>query len=120
MIDLEAIRKALWKKANAYTDLLSAETFSAGKNADRPTVPPEWEHHQPDRFWRVVNGFQLAKEIVALHADLIRTGKAQLIATGCSDRDASAAVWLSLSSGISVWTLMIDSIRYGVLQAAWG
>ncbi|WP_422343435.1 hypothetical protein [Parasphingorhabdus sp.] len=80
--ELETIRNALWKKIDAYTSLLSAETF-ATHNPDRHTVPPEWEYEQPERFWRVVKSFhELAAEIVALHRDLVRTGKAQLIAAG--------------------------------------
>lgn len=77
--ELNAIRQALWQKVDAYTDLLSTETFPT-HNPDRHTVPPEWEHDQPERFWRVVNAFHtLAGEIVALHAELVRTGKKQLI-----------------------------------------
>jgi len=76
---LDTIRKALLEKAEAYVMLLSTETFpthSLGRN----TVPPEWEHEQSVRFWRVVKEFHtLAGEIVALHADLVRTGKAELI-----------------------------------------
>lgn len=77
--ELEALRKALWEKIDAYTSLLATETF-ATHNPDRHTVPPEWELEQPERFWRVVNAFHdLAGEIVALHRDLVRTGKRQLI-----------------------------------------
>lgn len=80
--ELEVIRKALWEKVDAYTGLLAFETFPT-HNPDRHTVPPEWEHEQPDRFWRVVNAFhELAGEIVTLHGDLVRTGKAQLISSG--------------------------------------
>ncbi|WP_342151260.1 hypothetical protein [Methylorubrum sp. SB2] len=78
--ELEEIRRALWDKVNSYTDLLATETFPT-RHPDRHTVPPEWEHEQPERFWRVVKKFhELAGEIVTLHRDLIRTGKAQLIA----------------------------------------
>lgn len=77
--ELESIRKNLWDKVDAYTDLLATETFPT-HNPERHTVPPEWEHEQPERFWRVVKSFHsLAGEIVALHRDLIRTGKARLI-----------------------------------------
>jgi hypothetical protein len=80
--ELDALRKALWEKIDAYTNLLATETF-ATHNPNRHTVPPEWEYEQPDRFWRVVDTFHsLAGEIVALHRDLVRTGKAQLIAGG--------------------------------------
>ncbi len=79
--ELEAIRKALWEKVDAYTRLLAYETFPT-RNPERHTVPPEWEVEQPERFWRVVKAFHsLAGEIVALHADLVRKGKAQLIAS---------------------------------------
>lgn len=77
--ELETLRKTLWEKADAYTQLLATETFPT-HNPERHTVPPEWEHEQAERFWRVVNTFHgLAGEIVALHRDLVRTGKAQLI-----------------------------------------
>jgi hypothetical protein len=77
---LDAIRKALWEKVDAYTDLLATETFPT-HNPERQTVPPEWEYEQPKRFQRVVKAFHdLAGEIVALHAELVRTGKALLIA----------------------------------------
>lgn len=77
--ELDAIRKALWEKVDAYTSLLAVETFPTD-NPGRHTVPPEWEHEQPERFWTVVNAFhKLAGEIVAVHARLVRTGKVQLI-----------------------------------------
>jgi hypothetical protein len=78
--ELEAMRKALWEKVNAYTTLLVTETFYTN-NPDYRSVPEEWEDQQPERFERVVNSLHsLAREIVALHGDLVRTGKAQLIA----------------------------------------
>lgn len=77
--ELEALRKALWQKVDAYLHLLAIETFPAN-NPSYHSVPPEWEYEQPQRFWRVVNELHsLAGEIVTLHGDLVRTGKAQLI-----------------------------------------
>lgn len=78
--ELEALRKSLWEKSDAYTTLLAENTFATEKNLDRAWVPPEWEYEQPDVFWRIVKNFHnLAAEIVELHADFVRTGKRQLI-----------------------------------------
>jgi len=77
--ELEAVRKTLLEKAAAYTNPLAIETFPTN-NLDRSTVPPEWEHKQPEHFSRVVATFHsLAGELVTLHRELVRTGKAQLI-----------------------------------------
>lgn len=79
--ELEALRKSLWEKVDAYTTLLATNTFATEKNPDRHWVPPEWETEQPERFSRVVGSFHdLAAEIVKLHADFVRIGKVQLIA----------------------------------------
>lgn len=78
--ELEELRRSLWEKVDAYTELLATETFATEMNPDRHWVPPEWEHEQPERFWRVVNTFHnLAADIVKLHAEFVRTGKMQLI-----------------------------------------
>jgi len=78
--ELESLRKALWQKVAAYMDLLTKETFPSRQNPDRHEVPPEWELENPERFDRAVKMFhKLAGEIVALHRDLVRMGKAQLI-----------------------------------------
>lgn len=78
--ELDEIRSELWAKVDAYYGIISAETWPLTHNPDLHTVPPEWEFEQPERFWRVVNGLhKLAGEIVALHADLVRTGRALLI-----------------------------------------
>jgi hypothetical protein len=80
--ELEALRKVLWEKVDAYTTLLATETF-ATNNPERHTVPPEWEYEQPERFDRVVKEFHsIAGDIVSIHGDIIRTGKAQLIVGG--------------------------------------
>jgi hypothetical protein len=77
--ELEALRKALWEKADAYTDIIAFETFPT-HNLGRNTVPEEWEDEQPERFHRVVKTLHsLASEIVALHADLVRKGRAHFI-----------------------------------------
>lgn len=77
--ELERLRKELWVKIECYVGLLAKETFPTN-NPDRHSVPEDWESTQPDRFWRVVKEFHsLAGEIVALHREFVRTGKAQLI-----------------------------------------
>jgi hypothetical protein len=77
--ELESLRAALWKKVDAYTGLLATNTWPTN-NPDRHTVPPEWEIDQPERFWRVVKAFhELAGEIVDLHRQIVRVGRAQLI-----------------------------------------
>lgn len=79
--ELEALRKSLWEKADAYTTLLATNTWSTDMNPERYWVPPDWELTQSERFWRVVESFHnLAGEIVSIHADFVRTGKRQLIA----------------------------------------
>ena len=66
--ELEALRKTLWAKVDAYYEIIAAETFRA-HNPDWRTVPPEWQLEQPERFSRVVKALHsLAREIVALHA----------------------------------------------------
>lgn len=78
---LEAIRKQLWERANEYMGVINLETFPAYLPG-RQTVPEDWEHTQPERFWRVVNKLhQLAGEIVDLHTELVRTGRRELIAS---------------------------------------
>lgn len=77
--ELEGLRASLWQKIAAYIELLSANTWPT-HNPDRHTVPPEWEINQPERFWRVVKAFHdLAGEIVELHRQIVRVGRAQLI-----------------------------------------
>jgi hypothetical protein len=77
--ELEAIRNALWAKVDTYYGIIAHETFPAN-NPDWRTVPPEWEEEQPDRFTRVVHKLHtLAGEIVVLHANLVRVGRAHLI-----------------------------------------
>lgn len=79
--ELEALRRSLWDKVSEYTTLLATETFATELNPDRHWVPQDWEFTQPERFERVVKRFHgLAGEIVSLHADLVRKGRAQLIA----------------------------------------
>lgn len=77
--ELEALRKVLWSKVDAYYEIIATETFPA-KNPHFQTVPPEWEIEQPERFRRVVNALHsLAREIVSLHGQLVRKGRAQLV-----------------------------------------
>lgn len=80
--ELETIRKALWEKAAEYLDFLSLNVFPTN-TPYYLSVPPEWEDEQPERFDRVVGTLhRLAGEIVALHAEFVRTGRSLLIATG--------------------------------------
>lgn len=79
---LEAAKMALWHKADAYFELLAAETYPTRNNPDFHTVPPEWEYEQPQHFRAVVDQFhKLAGEIVALHAAFTRAAKQELIGT---------------------------------------
>ena len=79
--ELESIRNALWSKVDAYVRIIAIETFPAN-TVGFQTVPPEWETEQPERFDRVVTSLHsLAGDIVALHGDLVRKGRAQLV--GC-------------------------------------
>jgi hypothetical protein len=77
--ELEAVRRTLWEKVDAYYDIIATETFPT-KNPDWHSVPSEWEVDQPERFRRVVETLHsLAGEIVALRADLVRVGRKHLI-----------------------------------------
>jgi hypothetical protein len=77
--ELERIRTELWKRTDEYSDLISCETFSVG-SAGRSGVPEELEYTEPDRFNRVVKGLhELAGKIVALHTQLVRVGRQELI-----------------------------------------
>lgn len=79
---LESLRIDLCKKAGAYLEIIAMETFPT-RNVSYQTVPPEWEHDQPDRFKRVVDKLHaLAGEIVSLHTELVRTGRKELVAVG--------------------------------------
>jgi hypothetical protein len=80
--ELEALRAALWKKVDSYLHIIAFETFPT-HNSGYQSVPDEWEFEQPERFWRVVDALHnLAGEIVLLHAELVRTGRARLIGAG--------------------------------------
>lgn len=77
---LDDIRRRLWDAANEYMRLINQETFPAYLPR-RQTIPEDWEHTQPERFWEIVNRLHsLAGDIVALHTELVRTGKRELIA----------------------------------------
>ena len=79
--ELEFLRKELWQKTDAYLNIIAFQTFPTHR-IDWNSVPSEWEYEQPDRFNRVVTELHsLAKEIVALHAKLVRTGRDIFIGT---------------------------------------
>jgi hypothetical protein len=81
--EIEAIRAALWAKANAYYQLISTEAYPMSGNPDRHSIPQDMEITDPERFHKIVKTLHtLAGEIVALHADLIRVGKERLIIAG--------------------------------------
>jgi hypothetical protein len=81
--EIEAIRAALWAKADAYYDVIAAETYPMPRNPLRHSIPQEMEFTDPDRFHKIVVTLHtLAREIVALHADLIRVSKERLIIAG--------------------------------------
>ena len=76
VLEIETSKKKLFLKAKAYLSLISSEVFSANYSSDFVTIPPEWEHEQPERFWGVVNQLHdMAGEIVALHRDFVQIGK---------------------------------------------
>lgn len=77
---LDDIRRRLWETASEYMALINQETFPAHLPG-RQTIPEDWEHTQPERFWKVVNRLHsLAGDIVTLHTELVRTGKRELVA----------------------------------------
>jgi len=77
---LEQIRSALWRKVDEYYDLYATNTFPVPGRATLQHIPPEWEHDNPQRFRRAVDGLHsLAGEIVNLHRELLQTGKAVLL-----------------------------------------
>jgi hypothetical protein len=74
--ELESIRLKLWQKADAYLGEIATRTFSSGSQAERRSVPEEWEFEEPELFWDVVSRLHsLAEEIVALHRTLVRTAR---------------------------------------------
>jgi hypothetical protein len=76
--ELEALRKRLWSKSKEYLSTIRTETFPTN-SIGRLIVPPEWEFDQPERFSRTVDALHsLAGDIVAIHADLVRTGRTKL------------------------------------------
>lgn len=77
--NLNKSRKALWLKSKEYLTLIGTETFPT-QNSNWSTVPAEWKYSQPDRHYRVVGDLhRIAGEIVSLHREFVRLGKAQLI-----------------------------------------
>ena len=48
--EIEAIKKALWAKVDAYYGVYTAETFPTRRRPDLHSVPSEWEIEQPERF----------------------------------------------------------------------
>lgn len=81
--ELETLRSSLWHKINRYYELVGTETFALDANVNFRSVPSMWEIDQPDRFQRVVEEFHnLAREIVNLHGEFVRTGKRLLILSG--------------------------------------
>ncbi|KQT60571.1 MULTISPECIES: hypothetical protein [unclassified Aureimonas] len=78
--ELELAKRSLWQKVDAYVGLLNAKTYPSRSNSEWFSVPGEWELDHPQMFRQVVEEFHsLAGEIVALHAEFIRTSKRVLI-----------------------------------------
>ena len=68
--EIEAAKRRLWEKVQEYLHAIASETV---RDADRFSVPEEWETQQPERFWRVAKKLnRLAEEIVELHRTLAR------------------------------------------------
>lgn len=63
--ELEQSKMALWRKADAYFDLLASETYPTTGNADFHSVPPEWEWEQPrdSRRWSDSSTHSLGKSL---------------------------------------------------------
>ena len=75
--ELEEKRERLYDLVADYTSLISGNTFRT--DSGRQTVPPEWEHQQPDRFAKVVSELhEKAEAVVEAHQDLVRTGRKKL------------------------------------------
>ena len=78
--EIEAIRKKLWAKVDDYLEVIATETDSTGPSLKRRWVPQDLEITDPKQFHQVVEQLHtLAGEIVALHRELIRTARSQLV-----------------------------------------
>lgn len=77
--DLEGLRAAVESKTREFHGVLAVETFVVGGDASRSSVPEEWEHEQPERFWRVVESLHAtAGEIVETYDSLTKTATRKL------------------------------------------
>jgi len=75
---LEAQRRNLLELVDKYLTEIGQNTFVA-EQLGYSTVPPEWEHEQPERFFQAVNLLHdLAGSIVDVHQDLVRQGRERL------------------------------------------
>ena len=75
---LEAQRKELYSRVDAYMKCIGTNTFPA-RNQGFQTVPPEWEVEQPERFAKVVEELHsLAGRVVEAHQQLVRLGSHRL------------------------------------------
>jgi hypothetical protein len=71
---LEEARKHLHDLVRKYLGFVALNTWPTHNG--QQTVPPEWEHEQPDRFIEVVDTLHsLAGEIVSTHQELVRLGR---------------------------------------------
>lgn len=76
---IDSARKALRAKIGEYHEVV-VTNVSYTNMPGRVSVPADWEITNPTRFFQVVKELHdLAGEIVQLHADFVRVGKAELI-----------------------------------------
>ena len=78
-LELEEKRRRLLELSKKYLGFVAFETFPVEGRSDRQGVPADWETAQPERFRTVVDTLhELAGQVVAAHADLVRTARAKL------------------------------------------
>lgn len=72
--DLEKIKLELLSAVAHFTGQIGVQTFLT--NNGRQTIPPEWEHEQPERFWKVVHDFYKTKsQICEKYDELIKLSR---------------------------------------------
>lgn len=75
--ELERQRRTLHELVGRYLSYLALN--SRPRHTGLQTIPPEWEHEQPKRFDEVVTTLHdLARQIVAPHQELVRSGRIRL------------------------------------------
>jgi hypothetical protein len=85
--EIEAVRKKMWAKVDDYLEVIAMETDSTGPSLTRRWVPQDLEITDSERFHQIVKRLHtLAREIVALHRELIRTARSHLVGEASSQR----------------------------------